>query len=183
LPDGREDKAFRKAARRFNQNAIYALAVSTNGSVVIGGVGVLARLDRRGVPDPVVAATAETLRGLGSDPFVVRSIALLPNGGILAGGAINSAGDQPAGNLIRLTPDGRLDRAFLKNLGDGFRSVVQRQEGVAAMAVVPGGRVVVVGTFERASGVVQRSIARVNADGTIDRRFPFFAGTGLDFSP
>lgn len=66
--------------------------------------------------------------------------------------------------------DGNVDQTFAAAVTEGFGYINE-------MVVQPDGKIIVVGTFERSNGVNTNSIARFNADGTLDAGFNTGSGT------
>ncbi|MBC7772714.1 MAG: hypothetical protein H7210_09495 [Pyrinomonadaceae bacterium] len=87
----------------------------------------------------------------GTNP-AVYSLAVLPNGNLVAGGVFTTAGDVPAGNIARW------DGATWSSLGTGMSGVASPR--VASLAVLAGGDVVAGGSFTIAGGVPANNIAR-----------------------
>jgi uncharacterized delta-60 repeat protein len=101
-------------------------------------------------------ATADSFAGGADAP--VRTLAVQPDGRVLAGGQFSVLGGQPTGHLGRLNADGSLDASF--NPGtDG---------DVYAMAVQPGGAILLGGAFRKVAGQFRNHLARLNPDGTLN---------------
>jgi uncharacterized delta-60 repeat protein len=98
----------------------------------------------------------------------VYSIAVQPDGKILAGGAFttlapNGGTTATCNRIARLETDGRLDQTL--DLGLGIAALVD------ATAVQPDGKILIGGSFTTVLGVARRNIARLNTDGTLDFLF------------
>ncbi len=91
----------------------------------------------------------------------VRSLVLQPDGKILVGGQFTSVAGQPVGGILRINPDGSLDRLFEAN-ADGL---------VYAVALQADGRILIGGTFPTVNDQPRPYIARLNPDGSIDQSF------------
>lgn len=134
-----------------------ALAVRPDGKILVGGgfnsfsgsnrIGV-ARFNADGSMDnafiPGLAAGSQ-----------IRGIAVQGDGRIVVGGNSSTA---PGGVLARLNVDGSLDTTF--NPGT--------VGSVLAVAVQGDGKVIIGGAFSAVGGASRRSIARLNADGSLD---------------
>jgi uncharacterized delta-60 repeat protein len=95
----------------------------------------------------------------------VSSIAIQPDGKILIGGSFDHVGDTYGGPIARLHPDGTVDTSFrAPALGGIFPRV-------SAVAIQPDGKVLLGGGFEYVEGAGQRSLIRVNSDGSLDPTF------------
>ncbi|WP_203767722.1 Ig-like domain-containing protein, partial [Cellulomonas denverensis] len=100
------------------------------------------------------------------------------DGKILVGGNFTSfRGDATAPDrLLRLNSDGSLDEAFAERVGTGLNSVVY---DVAEQA---DGKILVAGNFTSLNGDATASdrLIRLNQDGTLDREFNTYVGTGFN---
>lgn len=97
--------------------------------------------------------------GTGADGNV-QVIAIQPDGKLLLGGAFSIFNGTARSRVTRLNPDGSVDTSFIPpgNI-DGT---------VYGMALQPDGKVVIGGNFYGLSGSNNRSIARLNPDGSSD---------------
>ncbi len=91
------------------------------------------------------------------------SLAVQSDGKVLAG---HSAG------ITRLNPDGSPDGSFSANVGEFWED-----GGVYSIVVQPDGKVLIGGYFSTVNGTTRNGIARLNANGSLDR--DFFAGAVL----
>jgi uncharacterized delta-60 repeat protein len=162
---------------RFGTNAtVRALAVHTNGTnsgkVIIGGafdqVGTqprtnLARLNVDGTVD------VSFNPGRGPDNAVFATH-IQSDGKVLIGGLFTVVNSANRSFVARLNSDGSLDATF--NPGSGTDGPVR---GIATDA---SGRIYLVGDFLSVDGVARNRIARLNADGSIDKNFD--PGTGAN---
>lgn len=137
---------------------IFAIAVQTDGKILIGGFFYdvdavsrfnLARVNADGTLDATF--TAET-------DGQVFAIALQADGKILLGGYFATIGGQPRNRLARLNADGTLDTAFSADV-DG---------GVLVIALQADGKILVGGQFSTIGGQPRTTLARLNIDGTVD---------------
>jgi uncharacterized delta-60 repeat protein len=96
---------------------------------------------------------------------------LLADGKILAAGYFYSVNGAALNRLVRLNADGSVDGSF--NTGSGF------DDEVSTILVQPDGKVVVGGWFSNYNGMPQKQIARLNANGSLDRSFTA-SGSGDD---
>ncbi len=87
----------------------------------------------------------------------VSKILLQPDGKVLVAGVFPR-------KLLRLNADGSLDASFDAGTGPN-------NNGVSSMAVQPDGKIIVGGFFTTFDGVARDSIARLNADGSVDTAF------------
>ena len=95
----------------------------------------------------------------------VRAVVVQPDGKIVIGGKFSEVNGVPRNNLARLNADGSLDRSFADKEVQGVNGQV------SALALQPGGGIIVGGLFTQAAEFETMNLARYNADGTIDRNF------------
>ena len=168
LPDGTLDTSFNPLS---GANAlVLSVAVQSDDKVLVGGLftqfgmssgRALVRLN----PSGSVDATFNV--GVGFDGRV-NSLHYYPAGTnagrILVAGAFSSyKGTSGVNNLARLNSDGSLDSTFASGTGPNGH--------VLDVAVLPDGKIVIGGSFDRYNGVQQGRLARLNADGSLDTTF------------
>ncbi|HVW20936.1 MAG TPA: delta-60 repeat domain-containing protein [Opitutaceae bacterium] len=175
--DGSVDTSFNPNAN----NQIYAIAVQSDGKILIGGN--FTTLQPNGASAPI---TRNHIARLNSDGTLdasfnpnaqgtlvaqVFAIALQPDGKILIGGAFstlqppNAASPVNQPNLARLNTDGTVDTGFAP---DPLATIT-------AIGVEPNGQIVVGGAFTgiALNGTLlgRNHVARFNANGTFDSGF------------
>ena len=96
----------------------------------------------------------------GADAMVF-TLALQPDGKLLAGGAFVTIDGQARNHLARLHADGTLEATFNPNV-DG---------SVYTLALQPNGALMLGGAFNSIGGQTRFRIARLNADGDVDTEF------------
>ena len=150
---------------------VYAVAVQTDGKVIIGGdftnyngtaVGHVARLNANGTLDT-------SFTGTGANASVL-AVAVQLDGKILIGGAFTSVNGTVCNHIARLNSDGTLDTGFTPGVG--------ADDLVSAIALQADTRIVLGGQFMHCTGVNRSRITRLNPDGTLDPMINF--GTGAD---
>ncbi|KAB2664900.1 MAG: hypothetical protein DVB31_09585, partial [Verrucomicrobia bacterium] len=160
-PDGTPDGSFDPSA--WLNNAVYAVALQSDGAVLVGGAftiadGVgrtrVARFNADGSLDHAFSP------GLGPNNDVY-ALLVQGDGSILVGGAFGTVNGQGHVGLAKLLSDGSLDPAF----------DLQINGTVRALAFAPDGKLVVGGDFTSAGGVKRNRIARFRTDGSIDPAF------------
>lgn len=160
--------------------AVLSLAVQPDGKVLLGGAftSVLSTmtpphsLSHKGV---VRLKADGSLDSSFADPGVtggtgtydcVMTLALLPDGKVLVGGAFDTVGGQPRKYLARLNADGSLDTSFPDLHLDGM---------VTSLALQADGKVLIGGEFTRASTptyiAFYNGIARLRTNGYPDITF------------
>lgn len=157
--DGSLDSAFTPGAG--TDGTVYALAVQTDGKVLVGGQfnsldfnsrNGLARLNGDGSIDPTFD-TASSGVGVGG---VVYSI--LPTGaGIYIGGTFDTFNGTHRRSLVRLYPNGTVDTGFLDTAYNQFaglhRARFSDAKGVLyALGVQSDGNVMIAGSFDKVGG-------------------------------
>jgi uncharacterized delta-60 repeat protein len=168
LPDGSVDANFETGAHRLEE--VFAFALQPDGSLLVAGgneirsssMGQLVRIKVSGELDTGFAMTGVAI----SEPFQassVRAVAIQPDGNLVVGGRFTSFNRVAATNLIRIGPDGALDRTFQPGVGGN---------AVNALALDPAGRVLVAGDFPG-------GLARLLPDGTADPEFDVDEGIAL----
>ena len=101
----------------------------------------------------------------------VFSLALQPNGQLLAGGDFTTADGVPRNRIARLNADGTLDASFSSYLpsfgaNSTVRSIVVQDNGLILMS----------GLFTNYNSSTINYIGRLNVDGTVDATFKIGAG-------
>jgi len=155
---------------------IFASEVQADGKLLIGGnfsivnnkgIRGIARLDgNTGALDP-------TFNVVGGIDGIVYALAIQPDGKILAGGSFKNARGIARNGLVRFNADGTVDNSF--TVGSGV-SICGKLGSVNAIKVQSDGKILIGGLFDSYNGAAFNSIARLNADGTVDAGFD--AGTG-----
>ena len=88
-----------------------------------------------------------------------------PDGNYLVAGVVGTLNGERFPGLARLLGDGRTDRGFHCDTGDGLESRVMD------MAVQADGRIIICGYFTKVNGVKCQHLARLNPDGSLDPTF------------
>jgi uncharacterized delta-60 repeat protein len=145
---------------------VYAVALQTNGQILIGGAfssvedqprANVARVN----PDGTLDATFDP--GAAADLGYINAIAVQNDGKILVAGFFYSSFGLDSGMLTRLNPDGTLDSTFDPSL--------YIDAPVNAVLVQPDGKILFGGSFQDVNFLTRRSVARIEADGTLDYSF------------
>lgn len=103
---------------------------------------------------------------LGFDGAVATAVEQ-PDGRLLIGGLFDHVGGQNLRGLVRLNADGSLDTTF--KLEPGLAGTVVAGH---AVGLLPDGRILVGGFFEKYNGTTVRNLVRLNSDGSLDPSFP-----------
>jgi uncharacterized delta-60 repeat protein len=169
--DGNLDGSFMAIGSGANA-PLHALALQTDGKIVIGGAFTIfsgsarngiARLNTNGTVDTSFLATGSGVNN------IVRSLGIQGDGKVVLGGAFTIVNDEARAGIARLNDTGTLD-----NPGPG----VVRHD-VAAAGVQSDGKVIIGGGFVNFAGTGRNRIARLNNDGTLDTSF-LAAGSGAN---
>ena len=147
---------------------VYAIALDSSGKPVVGGISLangnyIARLNADGSLD----TTFDLGTGMND---TVYAIALDSSGKPLVGGEFTTVNGTNRNSIARLNANGSLDTTF--NPGTGIDRFVYR------IALDSSGKPVVGGDFTSVNGTNRNSIARLNADGSLDTTFN--PGTGMN---
>lgn len=154
------DESFQPRLRRY----VLALAPQSDGRVLLAGYsgfgggdhrGILARLDREGIEEPVLNSIVE------GTPLCLAS---QPDDGLWLGGGILL----PGGSIPTLV---RLDRANSVTAALALTRGAWGMEDVRCLAWQADGKLLVGGAFGTLGGKARLSLARLNTDGTVDEGF------------
>ncbi|MGA2869111.1 MAG: Calx-beta domain-containing protein, partial [Verrucomicrobiota bacterium] len=155
-----------------NGGTVYAVVEQTNDEAIIAGsfnsfdsnpYNFIARLLPDGYQDPTFLASPNS----GAND-VINAMVLQPDGRIIIGGnftAFNGANRQ---HIARLNTDGSVDTTF--NPGTGVNGQI------LSIALETNGQIVVAGDFTAVDGTNINSVARLNANGSLDASFNPGAG-------
>lgn len=155
---------------------VYTIELQENGKLCVGGNfdtfdGVdrraIVRLNANGSLDPSfdpgngVESTNPNFRV----PWVSQ-IKLQPDGKLVIAGQFTSVDGLSRGNIARLDTNGFVDASF-----DPGLSTAGDIASVEAIDLQSDGKVVIGGDFSKVNGVTRNSLARLNADGSLDPSF------------
>ena len=108
--------------------------------------------------------------GFRPNPGTVLTTALQEDNKVIIGGRFNTYDGHTRNSIARLHEDGSLDLDF--DPGTGFDG------GVNIIAIQADGKIIVGGHFRTFNGISRLTIARLNADGSLDTSFD--PGSGFD---
>jgi uncharacterized delta-60 repeat protein len=138
--------------------------IHANGNItLVTGNARVSQLLPNGNPDPQFTPFNYVVQSLGSS---ARHI----NGGILLG---DNATAGSGNNFLRLAPNGLPDGSFNAG-GSGFQSLVTGK--VQAIAMLPDGKLMIGGDFDKVGDTFRSKMARLNTDGTLDATFQLNPG-------
>ena len=165
-PDGTLDATFVPDAGLGGTNAaIYAMAIQSDGRIVIGGQftsyngtprNCIARLNVDGSLD----ATFDPGAGAaGGTPSYLSAIAIQSDGRIVIGGLFNSYNGTPRNSIARVNSDGSLDVTFEPGAG--------ADNTLWSATFQNDGRIIIGGNFTSYNGTSRNRIARLDCEGTV----------------
>jgi len=165
--NGTLDGAFNPGAGADGE--VYSVGLQPDGRVVTGGNftavngtvrSYVARLNTAGSVDSGFDP-GKAISGYYADP--ISSLVVQPDGKVLLGGWFNDVQGVYRNHVARLNANGRLDSTF--DPGTGANGPVQ------AVAVQADGKVLIGGQFSTVNGTNCNSVARLNANGSLDLSF------------
>ena len=155
-------------------NAIYAIAIQSDGKIVIGGNFTtyngttrnrIARINTDGSLDTTFDP------GTGANG-TINAIAIQSDGKILIGGLFGTYNGTDRSFIARINSDGSLDTTFDPGTGAGNL--------IYAIAIQSDGKILIGGLFSSYNGITRNRIARINTDGSLDTAFaPTGAGATI----
>jgi uncharacterized delta-60 repeat protein len=148
----------------FNSHVL-SIVEQTDGKIIVGGVfnnynGLTEKNIIRLNEDDTKDTTFNSGTGFNGP---VRSIALQADGKILVGGSFTSYNGLIEKYIIRLNSDGTKDTTFNTGLGFNF--------SVNTIVLQPDGKILVGGSFTTYNGSFNRSLIRLNSNGSKDTSF------------
>jgi uncharacterized delta-60 repeat protein/uncharacterized repeat protein (TIGR01451 family) len=137
-------------------------------------------LDNQLVPGAPGTVDTTTQTGLGFNGLV-QSVALQPDGKVLAGGNFSFVNNYPLSDLARLNTDGSVDSSFLSGQAGADGTVCAVLSQSSAAGGTNDGPIVLVGDFTNVDSVPRHGIARLNLNGSLDSTFNpgFGADSGI----
>ena len=175
---GQVDPTFTATATLGYGASVSALATQPDGKTLVGGLFTsfggrarrgIARINSDGTCDATFDPGLALTRAVGGALVggIVKSLALQPDGKILVGVQYQSRVSN--GRIIfRLNPDGTPDSTFDTSALDSNAGTFP---GVFAIALQPDGKILIGGEFLYVNGGTRASLARLNADGSLDTSF------------
>ncbi|MEO8422748.1 MAG: delta-60 repeat domain-containing protein [Actinomycetota bacterium] len=157
-----------------NGAVAYAVAIDHHDRIVVAGFTLaahadiaLARFTPGGRLDPTFGQGGKVVTDLGANDYAF-DVAIQDDGGIVVVGERGTAASDRF-VVQRYRPNGTLDPGFA-NAGTALTWFGRRFQSASAVAITPGGRIVVAGSTS--NGTTSRSaVARYLSDGRLDRGF------------
>ena len=159
-------------------NKITAIALQPDGKIIIGGDftsinGISRNRIARLLPNGDLDLGFNVGTGANSS---INSIELQSDGKIVIAGFFTSINDISRSKIARLNTDGSLDTGF--DVGTGFYG--SGGGVVNCMKIQSDGKIIIGGSFTSFNNVPRASIARLNADGSLDTGFDLGIGDIID---
>ncbi len=169
-----------------NGGVAYAVAIDHHDRIVVAGSTLgrhpdiaLARFTPGGRLDPTFGHGGKVVTDLGANDYAF-DVAIEDDGGIVVVGE-RAAAASDRFVVQRYRPNGMLDPGFA-NGGTALTWFGRRFQSAVAVAITPGGRIVVAGSAS--NGITSRSaVARYLPDGRLDRSFGGDGRVTTDVSP
>jgi uncharacterized delta-60 repeat protein len=167
--DGSLDTSFNAGSGA--NSIVYASSIQPDGKIIIGGSFVsyngtsrtrIARLNADGSLDTSFDP------GSGAND-AVYTISIQSDGKIIIGGDFTSYNGTSRNTIARLNANGSLDTSF--DPGSGATHTVQ------TISIQSDGKIIIGGYFTNYNGISRNSIARLNANGSLDTSFDPGSGT------
>jgi uncharacterized delta-60 repeat protein len=167
-PDGSVDVNFNTNGTGANTESVYDISLAADGKIFVGGTFTLfngvarnkvAKLNADGTLDTSFVYTPAQ-----PGSTIIYDVEAQIDGKLLiAGNFTNTTTD----TVSRVNPNGSFDTGFTAKIGVSgrVREIVQQTDG----------KILIVGDFPIVNGVARNSLARLNADGTLDASLvPYF---------
>ena len=163
--DGTLDTSFNAGTGGANSEVLCVAAQSDGKVLVAGSFTSVNGTSRNKIARVNADGTLDTSFNPGTGPNnAVRSVAVQLDGKVLIGGDFGLVNGAARNHIARLNADGSLDTLFNPGAGSGGSKV-------HSIAVQPDGKMLIGGAFTSVAGTARNSIARLNADGSLDTLF------------
>lgn len=170
LPGGALDEEF-DPGRGLNDGVAYDLALQDDGRLLVAGAfAVMDRLTSPGVarlnPDGSVDTSFTGGLFAAGSWGRVYAVSVQPDLGVVVAGAFDSVDWAARLHLARLRFNGSLDETFVP-----LEGVEGGKEAVFDVEALPGGEVVITGSFTRVAGTERNGLAQLTVTGAADEAF------------
>ncbi len=146
----------------FSGDTIYIAGKFTRYNDYDNEIGRIAKLLNDGTRDADFSASADDW---------IKDLVRLDNGKLIIGGAFDNVNGISSPLIARLNADGTLD--------ESFTSLFAKNGGsVSDIELLPDGKIILGGSFEKYDGKTRKNVLRLNADGSLDDSFD--AGSGIE---
>jgi uncharacterized delta-60 repeat protein len=168
--DGTQDNSFNIGGGA--SGIVSGLALQPDGKIL--ALGKFAKFDNRPVGGIVRllpnGGVDEIFHCTGGDKVEVYAAKVLADGKILVGGNFTTFNGTAINRIARLNFDGTVDASFNPNSG--------LDDEIIGLDVQPDGKIVIGGSFRTVEGTPRNHVARLSADGRLDKDMN--PGTGTD---
>ncbi len=165
--DGTLDTTFNSGGSGGQGNRLTSISLQTDGKIIAAGQSMtgyngntsngIFRVNTDGSFD------SSFVSGFAASPGNIEQAIVQADDKILIGGFFSNYGGVTVDSFIRVNSDGTLDTNF--SLGSGGTN------GIAGIGLQPDGKILIGGDFSSYNGTPRNKIARLNADGTLDKGF------------
>jgi uncharacterized delta-60 repeat protein len=156
--------------------ALTNIIVNTNGKAP-NKYGTLTILDPQLVLNSAGSVDTTTMSGTSFNGYV-NSLAIQPDGNILAGGDFTFFNQYPFDYVGRLLTDGNYDSSFLFDQAGANGNVLAVLSEITNSVQTNDGPILIAGSFSTVDTINRNGIARLNLSGTLDETFN--PGSGAD---
>ncbi len=186
--DGTFDTNFNNGGSHLGSgSSVLSFAMLPDNKIIVGGAfrtynGIAAnnimRLNTDGTRDNTFGGVGINWDNASGNSTPVYTLALQPDGKIIAAGDFSSYDNIPSRCIVRINSNGSIDNTFDSH-GGTFDSISNVNSGVIyASALQPDGKIIIGGAFLYYHNTPMNRIARLNTDGSIDTSFHI--GTGFN---
>lgn len=161
--DGTFDYGFYNPVPGFS--AVYKISLQADQSFIIGGwFSIIASTPWNNVAKINPDGTLDTSFGTpqAADDYV-WALFTQSDGKVVIGGSFAKLNGHTKGNIGRMNADGTTDTSFQPLMG--------ADATIKCSVVQPDGKILIGGEFNEVNGVLQKYLARLNADGSLDTSF------------
>jgi len=162
--DGDLDTAFTGSITSFGSEAnLYKVRLGANDKIYASGV--MTAVNGVNYTKSIVRLNADGTRDTSFNPAIdsfgaIYDFAVYPDNKVVVAGAVLSVA-----KIVRLNADGSLDSSFVAPTFD------TNPDSIRSFALQPDGKILVGGYFTNIGGTARASLARLNADGSVDTTF------------
>ena len=179
--NGQNDSTFNTAGYGLTvNNPVNSVIIQNDGKIILGGsfnfynqttvAKSIIRLNSNGSKD-----TSFNNGGSGfGQNNQINAIALQSDGKIITAGSLTSYNGVPLYNIANINTNGSINTTF--NIGTGFGGTYN---SVFDIVTQSDDKIIAFGPFTTYNGTIQKSIVRINTDGSIDSTFNTGSGFGV----
>lgn len=153
---------------------VYNTTIQPDGKILIVGEfnhfnGVVASKITRLNTDGSIDTSFHPGKGV---DCVIFNVAVQPDGKIIVSGCFSSYNDTDMNGIVRLHPDGSIDKSFNPGTGLVLSWIpFYANNTIYSTILQSDGKILIGGGFDTFNGVKRSCIARLNSDGNVDKDF------------